>query len=65
MNDAIITPEEFAQRMADIFDYKKHDPYYDQESSHYEADNLMTELLRSLGYEKGCDIFDNESKWYA
>lgn len=60
----IMTPEEFAKRMANIFGYTSK-AFYDQEGAHIDADDLMLELLRSLGYDEGCDIFDRSPKWYA
>lgn len=37
----------------------------DVESAHANADDLMVELLRSLGFGSGCDVYDNMTKWYA
>ena len=54
-----MTKEEFKEEMLKIADNG------DPESSHYEADDLMCELLGSLGYEEGVEIFENMGKWYA
>ena len=43
----------------------KYRPYYDEEDAHMEMDDLMLDLLRSLGYGDGVDIFENTNKWYA
>lgn len=65
----VLTPEEFAKAMKDISDKlanpPKYRPYYDKEDAHMEMDDLMCDLLRSLGYGDGVDIFDNTDKWYA
>lgn len=35
------------------------------EMAHIQADELMCELLRELGYGEGVNIFENMNKWYA
>lgn len=62
----MITPEEFEARMkaidnGEVFSGR----IFDEEDTHYAADELMTEVLRELGYGAGCDIFDAMPKWYA
>lgn len=37
----------------------------DVERNHADADDLMVEALRSLGYSKGCDAYEVMEKWYA
>jgi hypothetical protein len=54
-----MTPEEFAKKMREIFRKR------DKEGRHSEADKLMCELLKSLGYEKGVKIFEKSDKWYS
>ena len=54
-----MSPEEFAQRMREIAENS------DTEAAHGEADKLMCDVLRSLGYSEGIDIFDSMEKWYA
>ena len=65
----VLTPEEFTKAMNDISDKlanpPKYRPYYDEEDAHMEMDDLMLDLLRSLGYGDGVDIFENTNKWYA
>ena len=67
--DRPLTPEEFAKSMKDISDKlanpPKDNPYYDEEDTHMEMDDLMLDLLRSLGYGDGVDIFENTDKWYS
>lgn len=65
MNEKIITPEEFEERMLKIQKKLETDPWIDEEETHGEMDQLMEDVLRSLGYGAGCDIFDNTPKWYA
>jgi hypothetical protein len=38
---------------------------FDQEARHGDADDLMCEVLESLGYEIGTSIFRSMDKWYA
>lgn len=56
-----MTPESFEIQMREILKHNAGDP----ESAHYEADQLICDLLRSLGYGKGVAIFENMPKWYA
>ena len=37
----------------------------DKEDRHRKMDALMCEVLRSIGYDDGIDIFEETSKWYA
>lgn len=66
-DNRIMTPDEFAKKMKKISDNLKYqnDAYYDEEDAHMQMDDLMSDLLRQLGYGEGIDIFDNTSKWYA
>lgn len=54
----IISPKEFAAAMAEAVNEGPED-------GHIEADALMCETLRRLGYEEGVQIFENLKKWYA
>lgn len=66
-DNRIMTPEEFAKKMKKISDNLKYqnDAYCNEEDAHMQMDDLMSDLLRQLGYGEGIDIFDNTSKWYA
>ena len=55
----IMTPEEFKDKMEEI----SRNP--DTETAHADGDELMMNLLESLGYSEGVQIFDLMSKWYA
>ena len=52
-----MTPEEFADKMRALAK--------GAEGGHVDADHLMCELLRALGYGVGIDIFEKTPKWYA
>ena len=54
-----MTPKEFAAKMREI------DEKNDTESSHWKQDELMCEILASLGYKEGVDIFNSTEKWYT
>lgn len=56
-----MTPEQFAKRMQAIHERNGKD----REAAHEEADELMAETLRSLGYGAGVAIFEKLEKWYA
>lgn len=55
----VMTPEEFATKMRELSDSG------DLEGAHVEMDDLMCEILKSLGYGEGVEIFENTDKWYA
>ena len=64
----IMTPEEFAKAMkkaSDNLNDPTGHPYYDEEVAHMQMDDLMSDLLRQLGYGEGIDIFENTNKWYS
>ncbi len=54
-----MTPEEFAAQMRNI------NRSLDVEGKHGEADDLMCQLLRELGYAEGVVIFEAMDRWYA
>ena len=54
-----MTREEFRNKMQAIADKR------DTEYAHIEADNLMCELLKGLGYGEGVDIIKEMDKWYS
>ena len=66
-DNRVMTPEEFAKKMKKISDNLKYqnDAYYDEEDAHMQMDDLMSDLLRQLGYGEGIDIFENTNKWYS
>lgn len=55
----MMTPEEFKKRMqeAAALEY--------EEVAHPDADGVMCDLLRELGYGDGVDVFEAMPKWYA
>jgi hypothetical protein len=52
---------EFAMRMRECADICKADP----EAGHSDADQLMCETLRALGYGEGVAIFETMETWCA
>lgn len=54
-----ITPDVFENIMEGIASSN------DKELRHSHADDLMCEVLRQLGYEKGVEIFSDMERWYA
>lgn len=59
-----MAPEEFKQAMAEAY-RNYYEIKNDEELVHGAMDCIMCDLLRSLGYGEGIDIFDNTPKWYA
>lgn len=54
-----MTSKEFAEKMKEIFKDGG------SELPHIDANELMAEVLSSLGYEEGVKIFLSNEKWYA
>ena len=54
-----MTPEEFAKKMEDLTLTPG------LENRHMQADDLMCEILCSMGYQKGVDIYKDMDKWHA
>jgi hypothetical protein len=55
-----VIPEQFKERMSKIANGPG-----DTEGDHADADDLMCELLRELGYGEEIDIYLKMPKWYA
>jgi hypothetical protein len=51
--------EKYLQKMKDVA--KNHDA----EVAHCDADDLLCELLKDLGYEEIIEAFESVDKWYA
>jgi hypothetical protein len=61
-----MTPEEFAAKMREEFPINEHgNAAYDKEGAHAQADDIICDLLESLGYAEGVEIFRRAEKWYA
>lgn len=56
-----LTPKQFKEEMERLEREYSDDP----ECRHGAGDDLMCNLLRSLGYGEGIEIYDNWTKWYA
>lgn len=54
-----MTPEQAAKRMQEIADEG------DIEGGHKDADDLMCQILRTLGYGAMIEIYIELDKWYA
>ena len=62
----IMSPEEFKKKMKELqIKEELRGIYFDREEMHIAMDELMCEVLNSLGYEEGVEIFQNTYKWYA
>jgi len=55
----MMTPDEFEEEMR-----KRSDADW-VDTDHMRMDELMCELLRSLGYGKGVEVFEGTQKWYT
>ena len=61
MPTTVTTPEEFLKQMLELKAKNESSP----ETMHEEADELLSDMLRELGYGEGVDVFDSMEKWYA
>jgi len=57
----IMTPDEFLNKMKEFNKNYSDDP----ESLHGFGDQLMIDILSSLGYSDGCNEFLSWNIWYA
>ena len=57
-----LTPEEFTDAMREALERGRDE---DEEQTHKRADNLMCDLLKSLGYEEGVAVYLKSGRWYA
>ena len=55
----MMTPEEFERKMKEIAKERHVD------DRHYEANCLMANLLKELGYGNGIDVYDEFDKYYV
>lgn len=56
----VMTPDEFAEEAKKILL-----PLGDPEGKHHDTDDLMEDLLVSLGYGEGVTIIRDSTRWYA
>lgn len=59
------SPEQFLVAMTAIDNGTCYGKYYDEEDQHRDADGLMCNVLRSLGYGDGVAVFNKMHKWYS
>lgn len=55
-----IAPALFAETMRSILYVGR-----DAEATHRGMDHLMCDVLRSMGYDEGIDVFERALKWYV
>ena len=60
-----MTPDEFEAKMRAIYPEDNNIIWGDKEASHGNADDLLCEALKELGYGKGVEVFKDADKWYA
>lgn len=54
-------PEVFMQQMRALIDENSNDP----EQLHIHADDLICDLLKTLGFGEAVKLFENAPKWYS
>jgi len=63
-----MTKQAFTKAVNKIIEESKYgglNPDFDPESFHGDTDDLMEELLISLGYRKGVELIRNKTRWYG
>ena len=55
------TPEEFYENMLAIKEFFDDNP----ESVHINFDEYICEVLKSYGFHKGVEVFENTEIWYS
>ena len=67
MDNQVISPEEFYKKMQYYKDLEEKctSVFYNKEDMHRIMDDLMCEILSSLGYENGIKVFQDAEKWYS
>ena len=55
-----MTPDEFATKMKEVFASDE----YSVLSAHMRAEEVICKLLKSLGYGKGVETFEQADKWW-
>lgn len=61
----LISPEEFEAEVRRIINDAHKTLIFDDETLHIDLDDLLCETLKSLGYEKGVDLYNEVPKYYA
>lgn len=61
IKSSAITPNEFLSQLKEIDKQCNNN----EETFHIQADDLICELLKSLGYGEGAEYFGNHAKWYS
>lgn len=56
--------DHYLDRMQDIVNLQERDPS-DEETLHVNADRLLCDMLRKLGYGDVVDLYDKVNKYYA
>ena len=58
--------EKYKKRLQEIIEEFESDPdNYTEESAHIDADNIICDLLKDLGYEDIVKIYNKIPKWYS
>ena len=55
-----MTPQEFSERMREIFPPEGYDP----SGAHEVADRLMVDVLIDLGYQEGARVYLDADRYY-
>ena len=57
--------EKYKKRLIEIKERLKSDPDYDEELAHPDADAVLCDLLKELGFEDVVELYEKVPKWYA
>jgi len=60
-----VDAEKYKKRLIEIKERLKSDPDYDEEFAHPDADAVLCDLLKELGFEDVVELYEKIPKWYA
>lgn len=61
MGDELFGPANVKEKMIELFIQYGDNP----EQFHIQADELLCDTLRALGYDSAVKIFENADRWYS
>ena len=65
MKQKKVDVEKYKRRLFEIIEKLEKQKYYDEEDAHIEADAVLCDLLKELGFEDVVELYEKIPKWYA
>ena len=64
-NDIERIKQKYKRRIEYIMENLENNPDYDEEDAHIDADEVLCELLREIGFDDIVRMYNRIPKWYA